>query len=124
MKVASVAKPADESAKLGAEGARNPVFTANHSGPVCSKYHGIAAIWECGFTSTCASLPLMCLKPFILCSGDARIHTLNLSANNIGDKGAAALAEMLKVCAIHMACLLLASMNKTCCRCWHKADHW
>lgn len=35
----------------------------------------------------------------VLCSGsgDARIHTLNLSANNIGDKGAAALAEMLKV---------------------------
>ncbi len=31
------------------------------------------------------------------CAGDARIHTLNLSANNIGDRGAAALAEMLKV---------------------------
>jgi len=31
------------------------------------------------------------------CEGDARIHTLNLSANNIGDRGAAALAEMLKV---------------------------
>ena len=30
-------------------------------------------------------------------AGDARIHTLNLSANNIGDRGAAALAEMLKV---------------------------
>ena len=31
-------------------------------------------------------------------AGDARIHSLNLSANNIGDRGAAALAEMLKVC--------------------------
>lgn len=30
------------------------------------------------------------------CAGDASISTLNISANNIGDKGAAALAEMLK----------------------------
>ena len=37
----------------------------------------------------------------VCCSGDARIHSLNLSANNIGDKGAAALAEMLKVSAVH-----------------------
>lgn len=29
--------------------------------------------------------------------GDARIKSLNLTANNIGDKGALALAEMLKV---------------------------
>lgn len=29
-------------------------------------------------------------------AGDAAISTLNISANNIGDKGAAALAEMLK----------------------------
>jgi len=29
-------------------------------------------------------------------AGDMRITTLNISANNIGDKGAAALAEMLK----------------------------
>ena len=34
-------------------------------------------------------------------AGDARIHTLNLSANNIGDRGAAALAEMLKVSRTH-----------------------
>lgn len=35
---------------------------------------------------------------FLCCGlGDARIHTINLSTNNIGDKGAAALAEMLKV---------------------------
>ena len=30
-------------------------------------------------------------------TGDARIHTLNLSSNRIKDRGAAALAEMLKV---------------------------
>ena len=31
-----------------------------------------------------------------LASGNSRIRTLNLSGNNIGDKGAALLAEMLK----------------------------
>ena len=66
-RVASAAKPAVENAKLGAlaEGARNPIFTANHSGPVCSKCHGSAAIWECVFTSTCVSLLLMCLEPVL-----------------------------------------------------------
>ena len=29
-------------------------------------------------------------------SGNSRVRTLNLSGNNIGDKGAALLAEMLK----------------------------
>ena len=45
-------------------------------------------------------------------AGDARIHTLNLSANNIGDRGAAALAEMLKV---NIACHAVASMQGTPC---------
>ena len=33
-------------------------------------------------------------------SGNSRIRTLNLSGNNIGDKGAALLAEMLKARAL------------------------
>ena len=59
------------------------------------------------------------------CEGDARIHTLNLSANNIGDRGAAALAEMLKVGSSHhmihaISCILsiplsLAVRNCSCC---------
>lgn len=32
----------------------------------------------------------------LCCAGNARIDTLNVSANNLGDRGAVALAEMLK----------------------------
>ena len=32
--------------------------------------------------------------------GDAAIRKLNLTGNNIGDKGSTVLAEMLKVCAL------------------------
>ena len=41
-------------------------------------------------------------------AGDSHITTLNLSANNIGDGGALALAEMLKVnTLLHVMFLLL-----------------
>ena len=33
-------------------------------------------------------------------TGDAAIRKLNLTGNNIGDKGSTVLAEMLKVCAL------------------------
>ncbi len=36
------------------------------------------------------------MKHVLHFAGDASITTLNVSANNIGDKGAASLAEMLK----------------------------
>lgn len=43
-------------------------------------------------------MPLSLLKERLMDDvGDARIKSLNLTANNIGDKGALALAEMLKV---------------------------
>ena len=52
-----------QSLVLSHKGGGNPINTANHSGPVCSKCHGSAAIWECVFTNTCVSLLLMCLEP-------------------------------------------------------------
>ena len=46
-------------------------------------------------------------------TGDASLRTLNLSANNIGDRGAAALAEMLKVSvftSLLRVCILLLTV--------------
>lgn len=40
-------------------------------------------------------------------AGDAAIRKLNLTGNNIGDKGATLLAEMLKVVLIPCQCWLL-----------------
>ena len=58
-------------------------------------------VWLCGPAALCVMLgPAASLKavPVTVCAaGDSRIHTLQLNANNIGDKGAVALAEMLKV---------------------------
>ena len=66
---------------------------------------------RCSTDVTASSMPACCWlqwhvawlqldhrhQPGALCaSGNSRIRTLNLSGNNIGDKGAALLAEMLK----------------------------